>query len=309
MTQSAQTIGLALIAKDEAGNLPHLLASIEGGFDQIVLLDTGSTDRTLEVFADWAEREQPPLGCVIDRFDWCDDFAAARNAADALLETDWECFADCDDEIHGAEHLRSIAGNAPADCAELRAVYGTAPEAAESLIAAGCWPWAVKERLHRRGTAEWTGRCYEFKHLKVPATIHRISDHLVQWVHRRSPTDQRSTSRDVPICREWIRSQPGNPLPYFELARRERQRGHHADSRRLLEECEQLLALREDWPPPHPDAAALVLRAAHLAVQRARNVTQEQDVAQVVSFGPDPPADRPQGSAKSRRNRRRLSSR
>src|SRR3954447_25854590 len=221
MTHSAQTIGLALIAKDEAEVLPHLLATIAGAFDQVVLLDTGSTDGTSELFADWVAREQLPLGYVVERFAWRDDFAAARNAADALLETDWECFADCDDEIRGAEHLRAIAGNAPADCAEIRAFYGTAPEVAENLLAAGISPRALKERLHRRGTAEWTGRCHEFKHLTVPATIRRISADLVQWVHRRSPAEERSAARDMPICREWIRCEPDNPLPYFELARRE----------------------------------------------------------------------------------------
>jgi hypothetical protein len=99
---TAPTLGLALIAKNEESTLPHLLASTDGAFDQIALLDTGSTDRTVEVFEKWA-KTQSNTNCRVGHFEWRDDFAAARNAADELLDTDWLCTADCDDEIIGAE--------------------------------------------------------------------------------------------------------------------------------------------------------------------------------------------------------------
>ena len=38
------TVGLAIIARDEADTLPGLLESVRGAFDQVVLCDTGSTD-------------------------------------------------------------------------------------------------------------------------------------------------------------------------------------------------------------------------------------------------------------------------
>jgi hypothetical protein len=41
------TVGLAVVARDEEDNLPYLLASVEGAFDQIVLVDTGSEDQRL----------------------------------------------------------------------------------------------------------------------------------------------------------------------------------------------------------------------------------------------------------------------
>lgn len=82
---AAPTVGLALIAKDEEEALPGLLASVEGAFDQVALLDTGSTDRTVEVFEEWSAAEkvrQPGFISTLGHFEWCDDFAAARNAAD-----------------------------------------------------------------------------------------------------------------------------------------------------------------------------------------------------------------------------------
>ena len=52
------TLGLALIVRNEEEALPRLLESIEGVFDRIVLVDTGSTDATKKVFTEWALRER-----------------------------------------------------------------------------------------------------------------------------------------------------------------------------------------------------------------------------------------------------------
>jgi len=49
------TVGLAIIARDEQDDLPQLLASVEGHFDQVALLDTGSKDDTVGVFLRWAD--------------------------------------------------------------------------------------------------------------------------------------------------------------------------------------------------------------------------------------------------------------
>lgn len=81
------------------GLLTATLATIEGAFDQVVLVDTGSEDRTVDVFTAWAEAEQLPMGFKIESFEWCDDFGAAREFADSLLATDWLANADASDEI------------------------------------------------------------------------------------------------------------------------------------------------------------------------------------------------------------------
>ena len=95
------TVGLALIARDEQDILPRLLHSIEGAFDQIVLVDTGSEDDTVKVFERWADAQSLPLGHKVDRISWPDDFAAARNHALAACTGDWILSVDADEIVHG----------------------------------------------------------------------------------------------------------------------------------------------------------------------------------------------------------------
>ena len=60
-----------LIVRNEERFLPACLASLAGVADRIVVVDTGSSDRTIEI-----ARKQ---GADVFPFEWCDDFAAARN--------------------------------------------------------------------------------------------------------------------------------------------------------------------------------------------------------------------------------------
>lgn len=81
----------ALIVLDAGEHLRRCLASVREHVDQIVVVDTGSTDDTLAIAKEF--------GATIGHFAWCDDFAAARNAALALVETDWVLSIDADEEL------------------------------------------------------------------------------------------------------------------------------------------------------------------------------------------------------------------
>lgn len=85
------TITLCIIARDEEEFLPGCLASVRGVVSQIVLVDTGSTDRTVEI-----ARE---AGAVVVDHPWEDDFAAARNAALPAATGDWVLVLDADERL------------------------------------------------------------------------------------------------------------------------------------------------------------------------------------------------------------------
>lgn len=94
-------VSLTMIVKNEEANLPACLDSVAGVFDEIVVVDTGSTDRTREIATERGAR-------VFD-FVWVDDFAAARNAALARATGDYAFWLDADDVVEPEDRERLVA--------------------------------------------------------------------------------------------------------------------------------------------------------------------------------------------------------
>jgi tetratricopeptide (TPR) repeat protein len=84
-------VSACMIVKNEAQALGRLLSSIQGMVDEIVVVDTGSTDETIAI----AES----FGARIFHFSWCDDFAAARNESLKHATGDWIMLVDADHEV------------------------------------------------------------------------------------------------------------------------------------------------------------------------------------------------------------------
>ncbi|MBD2040866.1 glycosyltransferase [Microcoleus sp. FACHB-672] len=84
-------LSLCMIVKNESQNLPRCLASAQPYVDEIIVVDTGSEDNTLEIAARY--------GAKIGYFNWCDDFSAARNYSLSLVSGDWILVVDADEEL------------------------------------------------------------------------------------------------------------------------------------------------------------------------------------------------------------------
>lgn len=89
-------LSVSMIVKNEEQFLDQCLSTLEGVAHQVVVVDTGSTDRTVQI----AEA----YGAEVHHFEWCDDFAAARNFALEQTRGDWVLILDAD-EVLTAEGL------------------------------------------------------------------------------------------------------------------------------------------------------------------------------------------------------------
>lgn len=89
------TVSLCMIVKNEEDVLARCLESVADLVDEIVIVDTGSTDRTGEIAGRFTDR--------IYDFQWMDDFAAARNYAFSLAEKDYCMWLDADDVMLEAD--------------------------------------------------------------------------------------------------------------------------------------------------------------------------------------------------------------
>lgn len=84
-------VSVCIIAKNEEKNIEKCLREIHKHPFEIIVVDTGSTDRTKELAGKYADK-------VLD-FKWIDDFSAARNYSIAAASNDWILVLDCDEFI------------------------------------------------------------------------------------------------------------------------------------------------------------------------------------------------------------------
>lgn len=103
------TLALCMIVKDEEYFLEECLSCAKPFVDEIVVLDTGSTDSTVEIAKRYAD--------VVEHFDWVDDFSAARNASLELVNAEWILVLDADERIDpdGYAMIREVMKNPDKD--------------------------------------------------------------------------------------------------------------------------------------------------------------------------------------------------
>lgn len=98
------------ITKNEAENLPRLMTSLQGFADRVVVVDTGSTDNTVEVATG--------LGAEVHSIAWPDSFSDARNKAVELANTanaTWIAMFDADEILTDGVDLRNKLKTLPAN--------------------------------------------------------------------------------------------------------------------------------------------------------------------------------------------------
>lgn len=98
--RSPQRISLCMIMRDEEEHLARCLASVQGIVDEIVIVDTGSVDRSIEI----AES----FGARVLHEEWQGDFATPRNTGIDAATGDWILVLDADEELVDGARLREL---------------------------------------------------------------------------------------------------------------------------------------------------------------------------------------------------------
>lgn len=212
-----------LIVKNEERDLPRCLRSIESVVDEVVVVDTGSTDRTLEVARTAIGKPvhvQTYTGASRRDAsgDWkLWDFGKARNVfVDEIerLGADWALWMDADDELVTPSNLRRACWWDEHD------VYGV-------QIESGGQPW-VHHRLWRTGRGvRFEGRCHEYPTIGGLRML-TLADSVIR--HDATPgTGEGANARNLRILTEEFADAP-TPRVAFYLGSTHKDAGRWSDA-------------------------------------------------------------------------------
>ncbi|MBM5783559.1 MAG: glycosyltransferase [Cyanobacteria bacterium K_DeepCast_35m_m1_288] len=84
-------LSLSMIVRDEAAQIEDCLRSVQGFVDEMVVVDTGSTDNTVAL--------AQAMGARVEQIDWPGDFAPARNQALQWVSGEWVLVLDADERL------------------------------------------------------------------------------------------------------------------------------------------------------------------------------------------------------------------
>ena len=115
------TVTLLYIVKNEEKNLAKSIESFQGEYDELVVVDTGSNDETVNVAKKY--------GAKVEHYIWNSDFSAARNYALAQANGDWVIFPDADQYYTGTIKIRHVCESTGIECDGLNvAIYNEGRE-------------------------------------------------------------------------------------------------------------------------------------------------------------------------------------
>lgn len=198
--RSSSAIAAVLIARDEARCITRCLESVRPYVDRMLVLDTGSTDGTPALAAD--------CGAEVHHLEWPNDFAAARNHALGLADSDWNLTIDAD------EWLMSGGGLLKRWCREPERI-GAVCVISEQQTSPGAGRRNWMPRLLPRGV-RYAGRVHEQPVSELPC------ERLALTLGHDGYMDAqvvRKVDRNRPLLLRELQDRPGDPYLLFQLGK------------------------------------------------------------------------------------------
>lgn len=204
-------ISVCIIAKNEEQRIERCLVSIKPYDFEIIVVDTGSTDRTKEIARKYADQ-------VLD-FTWCDDFSAARNFSLRAASHNWIFMLDCDEQIKSIDveeltwfrkHLSGSVGSVSRE--------NIVTENGVSSINNTDYT----ERFFDKRLYHYTGMIHE---QLTPIRGKEISAYLLKTtlLHTGYDMDEEERiakyNRNLTLLQKQLLQEPNNPYLYYQLGK------------------------------------------------------------------------------------------
>lgn len=205
-------LSVCMIAKDEAKYIKGAIDSVQGLADEVIVIDTGSTDDTQEIAR--------AAGATVLSREWPGSFAAARNELLDAATGDWILILDADERLDAASHavIRSLMAHEPQAAYELK-IRNYADKGNKDTVT----EHYVVRLFPNNNALRFVGRIHEQLANHSPdytlilkwnheATIWHLG-YLPEVVQERGKSERNKT-----LLEQCIADEPENPFHYFNLA-------------------------------------------------------------------------------------------
>ena len=227
MEQSIPTISLCIIVKNEEDVIGRCLDCVQGIVDEIIIVDTGSTDRTKDIVRGYTNK--------LYDFTWINDFSAARNFAFSLATKNYILWLDADDIILGSDREKFLVLKSTLDPAidSVTMHYHLSHDENGQITSSLRRNRLVKRANHFR----WIGAVHEY--LEVGGVI---ANSDVAITHAAISHD---SDRNLHIYAERLaKGESFSPRDLYYYANELKEHGKHEEA---IQFYQQFLATKQGW--------------------------------------------------------------
>lgn len=221
------TISLCMIVKNEEETLARCLDTVKDIVDEINIVDTGSTDRTVEIAKQYTDR--------VFYYEWTNNFSAARNESFKYATKDYILYLDADDVVLEADQAK---------LKELKETLDPSVDSVSMYYDAGSDEFGNVTLRYRRNRLlkreknfQWYGDCHNYINVRG-----KIINSDVSITHKKV---RHAVGRTVSVFEQKIsRGDTFSPRDYFYYGNELRENGRHEDAIKSYDTC---TSMKEGW--------------------------------------------------------------
>ncbi len=221
------TISLCMIVKNEEETLARCLDTVKDIVDEINIVDTGSTDRTVEIAKQYTDR--------VFYYEWTNNFSAARNESFKYATKEYILYLDADDVLLEADQAKFK---------ELKETLDPSVDSVSMYYNAGMDEFGNVTLRYRRNRLlkrernfQWFGDCHNYINVRG-----KIINSDISVTHKKI---RHSVGRTISVFEGKIaRGDVFSSRDYFYYGNELRENGRHEEAIKSYDNC---IALKEGW--------------------------------------------------------------
>lgn len=241
------TLSLCMITKNEEKNLKQCMENAKPFIDELIILDTGSTDKTKEIAKQFTSK--------IYDFRWCDDFAKARNESISKATKEWVIYIDADEiiSLEDWQKIRKLIYSNEADAYILhqrnytpnKALFDWRPnDSCKECKSDGFFISPIIRLFRNNKNYSFDYKVHETVDKSILEHKGRIRDCQIPVHHYGYLKAQNiiSAKREkyLELGLKQIEETPANPRPYYEVAMIYKNTGQYDEAEKYFRKASEL---------------------------------------------------------------------